>query len=219
LSLHASPLTVIALGCAVVSASILVGYLIVRPALTRVTKVMLLLGLGVFPIGAAAAGNVQGFEATKERSFCGACHVMAPHREDSDDPSSVSLSSRHARNAFFGDENCYACHADYGMFGTVLTKLGGMRHVWLYYAEYRTMPLDQAREKVRLRQPFPNSNCTECHSTQPTLWQKVPDHRASLDDLRADRISCASPGCHGFAHPNFRPAESAPAPTAPTSAP
>jgi cytochrome c-type protein NapC len=206
-TLHASPLTVIALGCAIVSASILVGYLVLRPAWTHTTKIALFLGLGVFPIAAAMAGNVEGFEGTKKREFCGACHVMALHRDDSDDKTSTSLSSRHARNALFGDENCYACHADYGMFGTVLTKMGGMRHVWLYYTEYRTTPMAEAKEKIHLLHPFPNENCMQCHSTDPTLWQKVPDHRASLEDLRADRISCASAGCHGYAHPNFRPSK------------
>jgi NapC/NirT cytochrome c family, N-terminal region len=206
LALDASPLTLIALGCAVVSATILVGFLVRRPALTRATKVALLFGLGVFPIGAAAASNVVGFEGTKNRQFCGSCHVMALHRDDSNDLTSGSLSSRHGRNALFGGQNCYTCHADYGMFGTVLTKLGGMRHVWLYYTQYRTTPMAEAKETIHLRQPFPNENCMQCHSTETTLWLKVPDHRAGLKDVRSDRISCASVGCHGFAHPNFRPA-------------
>ena len=85
-SLTSSPLAVLAIAFAVLSAVILIAYLVVRPPLVRATKIWLLLGLGVFPIGAAFAGNVQGFEATKERAFCGSCHVMALHRADSDDP-------------------------------------------------------------------------------------------------------------------------------------
>src|ERR1700689_4149792 len=102
-----SPLAVLELACAALSAVILVGYLVIRPPLVRATKLGLLLGLGVFPIGAAFAGNVQGFEATKARTFCGSCHVMALHRADSDDRASGSLAARHGRNAMFGDENCY----------------------------------------------------------------------------------------------------------------
>ena len=49
-----------------------------------------------------------------------------------------------------------------------------------------------------------NGNCMQCHSTRDTLWLKVPDHQASLDDVRAGRMSCASEGCHGLAHPFFR---------------
>jgi cytochrome c nitrite reductase small subunit len=202
MTLLASPLAVVELACAALAAIILVAYLVVRPPLVRATKIGLLFGLGVFPIGAAFSGNVQGFEATKERVFCGSCHVMALHQEDSDDRTSGSLASRHARNAMFGSENCYVCHANYGMFGTILTKAGGMRHVWLYLTEYRNTPLDEAKKTIHLREPaMMNGNCRQCHSTEDTLWLKVPDHRASLDDTRAGRLGCASAGCHGLAHP------------------
>lgn len=197
-----SPLSVVELACAALSATILVAYLVLRPPLLRATKIALLFGLGVFPIGAAFAGNVQGFEATKERAFCGSCHVMALHRADSDDAASGSLASRHARNAMFGSENCYVCHANYGMFGTVLTKAGGMRHVWLYLTEYRSTPIEEARKSIVLREPaMMNGNCMECHSTADPLWRKVPDHLATLDDTRAGHLGCASAGCHGLAHP------------------
>jgi cytochrome c-type protein NapC len=203
-----SPLAIVALVCAAIAATLLVAYLVVRPPLVGTTKVWLLFALGVFPIGAAFAGNVQGFERTKARTFCGSCHVMTPHAGDSSDPGSASLASRHARNALFGDDSCYACHADYGMYGTVVTKLGGMRHVWKYYAGgYRSMPLDEAKASIRLVKPFPNASCMQCHSTQGEIWQKVPDHRASLDEVRAGRVSCASGGCHGFAHPFTKSAE------------
>jgi cytochrome c-type protein NapC len=131
---------------------------------------------------------------------------MAPETSDSDNPHGTSLSSRHGRNKLFGNDNCYVCHADYGMYGTVLTKMGGMRHVWLYYTQYRKTKIADAKNEIHLRRPFPNDNCMQCHSTEDALWLKLPDHRAALDDVRADRVSCASKGCHGLAHPNFRPA-------------
>src|SRR6478672_11766570 len=101
---HASPLTLVALICAGAAALILIAYIVWRPPLAGATKIWLLLGLGVFPIGAAAAGNIEGFEATKKRHFCGSCHVMTPHASDSDDRTSLSLASRHARNHLFGEE-------------------------------------------------------------------------------------------------------------------
>ena len=206
-----SVLSTLALACAAISALILIGYLVMRPKLGHATKVWLALGLGVFPIGAAAAGNVQGFEATKEREFCGSCHVMSLHENDSNDPASVSLASRHARNKLFGSESCYACHADYGMFGTVVTKIGGMRHVWLYLTEYRKTPLEEAKRTITLRKPYPNDNCMQCHSTKLRLWSEVREHGALLDDVRSERVSCASAGCHGLAHPFFtQPAEGEP---------
>jgi hypothetical protein len=207
-----SPLAILALALAGLSAAILVSYLVARPPLVRATKVWLLLGLGVFPISAAFAGNVQGFEATKDRVFCGSCHLMSLHQQDSEDRASTSLAARHARNPMFGGENCYACHADYGMFGTVVTKMGGMRHVWMNLTEYRGVSLEEAKRTVRLREPEKmNDNCMQCHSTEDTLWLKVPDHMSSLEAVRGGRVSCASEGCHGLAHPFFGPAQSAPA--------
>jgi nitrate/TMAO reductase-like tetraheme cytochrome c subunit len=218
---HQPPLTLFALVCAGVAAAILIAYLVRRPPLVGATKVWLFLGLGVFPIGVAAAGNVQGFEATKERKFCGSCHVMIPHAADSNDQQSLSLASRHARNNLFGGTNCYVCHADYGMYGTILTKMGGMRHVWLYVTEFSNMPLEEAKKAIHLRKPFPNDNCMQCHSTQLTVWQRVPDHRSSLAEVRSGRISCASSGCHGFAHPSTKPAATEPsrAPSSPGASP
>ena len=201
------PITLLALVCALAAAVILVTYLVRRPPLVGATKLWLLLGLGLFPVGVAAAGNIAGFQATKQRNFCGACHVMAPHASDSNDTKSSSLASRHARNKLFGEENCYMCHADYGMFGTVMTKIGGMRHVWLYATEYKNVPIEEAKKTIHIRRPYPNDNCMQCHSTKLDIWLRLPDHKSSLEDVRSGRLSCASGGCHGFAHPFWKPAE------------
>ncbi len=155
---HLSPLTPVAVASATFSVILLVWFLVRRPPLDRSTKVALLAGLGIFPILAAGTVNIEGYQATQKREFCGSCHVMTPHARDSESTASAGLASRHARNPYFGDMNCYVCHADYGMFGTVLTKMGGMRHVWLYYTEYKGMPLEEAREKIHLLKPYPNLN-------------------------------------------------------------
>ncbi len=196
-----NPLLAAAIFCACVSAAIVLWFLIHRPALTTATKLALLVGIGLLPLATAATGNVAGFEATKSRRFCGSCHVMTPYKTDSEDPKSTSLAARHSRNALFGEENCYACHADYGMFGTITTKLGGMRHVYEYVFHYRDMPLDEARRKIHIRAPFQNDTCMHCHSTDGPLWNKVKDHASLVDRVRAGMVSCASEGCHGPAHP------------------
>lgn len=208
MSFPTSPLALIALACAALSALILVGFLLRRPPLDGVAKVILLLGLGVFPVGTAATGNIEGFQVTKQRNFCGSCHVMTPYSEDSGQSTSLSLASRHGRNRLFGAENCYVCHADYGMFGAVTTKINGLSHVYKYFSAYRTMPLEESRGKIHLYSPYKNENCMQCHSTELHLWQQIPDHKASVQDVRAGRISCASGGCHGFAHPFSKPAPS-----------
>jgi cytochrome c-type protein NapC len=163
-----------------------------------------LLGIGVFPIATAGTGNVAGYHATKATNFCGSCHVMTPYSDDSEDAASTTLAARHARNALFGDENCYACHADYGMFGTITTKLGGMRHVYEYTLHFHQLTVDEALPKIHIRNPFPNATCMRCHSTEVPGWQRIGDHRSLLDQLRAGTVSCASEGCHGPAHPFAR---------------
>jgi nitrate/TMAO reductase-like tetraheme cytochrome c subunit len=205
-TLTSDPLAMIALGAAAASALTLVWYLVRRPPLTRATRIALLLGIGVLPLITAGSGNLHGYQATKSRRFCGSCHVMSPYQLDSDDPHSTTLAARHARNPELGDDNCYYCHADYGMFGTVTTKIGGMRHVYENLTHYRGMSLAEAREKIRLRGRFHNETCMQCHSTTVPDWLEIDGHRSALDEIRTGQTSCTSAGCHGPAHPFSKPA-------------
>jgi nitrate/TMAO reductase-like tetraheme cytochrome c subunit len=191
----------ITIGFAAIATVLVLWYLLRRPLLTRTTKVVLLFGIGMLPLGAAMSGNYAGFEATKERSFCGSCHVMTPYANDSSDPKSETLAARHGRNEMFGDQNCYTCHADYGMFGTVKTKIGGLRHVYHYVLTYHDMPLEEARKSIHIREPFKNQTCMHCHSTQNSGWLAEPEHASIVVDVRSGAVSCASAGCHGPAHP------------------
>jgi NapC/NirT cytochrome c family protein len=196
------PFLLFALAAAGGAAILILWYLVRKPTLTRLTKISLLFGIGILPITTAGTGNVAGYHATKTTHFCtNGCHVMEPYGTDTLDLKSVSLASRHGRNQAFGEENCYNCHADYGMFGTVTTKLGGMRHVYEYLTHYHSMPIEESLVKIELRKPFRNAACIRCHSTENPIWNKIGDHASTLDKVRGDEISCASEGCHGFAHP------------------
>ena len=195
------PLALIALAAAALAAVVLVWFLVRRPALTRGTKIVLAFGLGILPLTTATSGNVSAFEATKRREFCGGCHVMVPYAADAANVASESLASRHSQNAAFGEESCYACHADYGMFGTVTTKIGGLRHVYYHLTEYGDMPLEEAYAKIHLVKPFTNGKCMRCHSTTGAAWNKVGDHQGLVEEMRKDTVSCTSEGCHGPAHP------------------
>jgi nitrate/TMAO reductase-like tetraheme cytochrome c subunit len=197
----ANPLIAAAIACAAAAAVLLLWYLLRRPQLNHTTKLVLLAAIGVLPLATATTGNVAGFEATKDRQFCGSCHVMTPYKDDSENPASLALAARHARNGLFGELNCYACHADYGMFGTVVTKMGGLRHIYEYVLHYRNMSLDEARRTIHIRRPFQNATCMHCHSTQGPTWNAVKEHASLLDRVRSGQISCASAGCHGPAHP------------------
>jgi cytochrome c-type protein NapC len=77
-----------------------------------------------------------------------------------------------------------------------------MRHVYEYYlGGYDKMSLEQALKVIHLRKPYDNLNCRQCHTTTLRGWRSVPDHEALKAELFANKVSCASAGCHGFAHP------------------
>jgi cytochrome c-type protein NapC len=197
-----STIGVVALVCIAGAATYLTLYLVRRPPLTLGVKLSLFLGLGVVPAIAAITSTVAGMEATTERQFCGSCHVMTAHYENAVDADSQSLAARHTRNPFFGQRSCYVCHADYGMYGYAMTKAGGIRHVYEYYlGGYKDMPLEEAKHTIHLRKPYDNTNCRQCHTTSLHDWRRVPDHEALKAELDANKVSCASAGCHGYAHP------------------
>lgn len=200
-------LGLVVLGASLAAAAILVRHLVKRPPLDLRAKLALLLGLGVLPALAAVTSTVAGMEATTHREFCGSCHVMDAHFRNASDPGAESLAARHSRNPFFGDRSCYVCHANYGMYGYPLTKAGGMRHVYEYYlGGYQQMSLEKALKVIHLRKPYDNLNCRQCHTTTGSDWRRVPDHGSLKAELDSNQVSCASGGCHGFAHPFSKPA-------------
>lgn len=204
-----------ALSGALLSILIIVWYLAKRPPLGRLAKVLLFLGLGVFPLGVALMGNIAGFEYTKTRQFCGSCHVMGPYVRDAGDPGSRSLASAHGRNKWFGHDNCYTCHADYGMFGAVTTKITGMSHLYHYITAYAGTGPDgeggptlklykrQDIEKKKLTEEqftkYVNGICKQCHSALDPIWLASGAHEGVAEDVRADRSACID--CHSEIHP------------------
>jgi cytochrome c-type protein NapC len=182
-----------ALVLAGVAAIMLIAYLVRRPALSPAVRLWLLAAVGLLPLGAALTGNLSGYQVTTQRSFCGSCHVMEPYTRDAADPESNSLAAVHSRNRAFGHQSCHACHRDYGIFGTVTTKLGGLRHAWSYYVGRWEQP-------IRLYRPYSNDSCRYCHSTTLTGFVEEPEHMAVKDDLARGTVSCAAAGCHGPPH-------------------
>jgi nitrate/TMAO reductase-like tetraheme cytochrome c subunit len=191
----------LAIGSALIAAAILLHHLFAKPKLLATTRLKLLLGLAVFPFIAAVSTTASGMERTTEREFCGSCHVMETHLSDLVDPNSPSLASRHSRNHQMGPHACYTCHADYGMLGYPMTKLTGMSHVYYYYlGGYKNWSLERFHAEVRIAKPFPNANCQQCHSGTLSSFANVKEHLGLQEELQANKVSCASAGCHGVAH-------------------
>ncbi|MEZ4293478.1 MAG: NapC/NirT family cytochrome c [Polyangiaceae bacterium] len=184
-----------AIACAGASAAVLLVYLIRRPPLTRATRVWLFAGLGPLPIAAAMAGNVSNLEVTKKREFCGSCHVMVPYTEDAKSPTSTGLAAKHSKNKWFGDESCYTCHADYGMFGLVVTKIGGMHHVWDYYTDDWDAP---GHRPPKLYKPYDNKSCKQCHAQSGP--REPIEHKVHREGIESGAVGCGKVGCHGPPH-------------------
>jgi nitrate/TMAO reductase-like tetraheme cytochrome c subunit len=206
-------LKLVALGCTVVAAAIIVWYLVRRPPLGRVTKVLLLLGLGLLPVLVALTGNIAGYEFTLSRAFCGSCHVMGPYIRDASDPKSQSLAAIHSRNHKFGDQSCYTCHADYEIFGAITTKLTGLKHLYFYITEYagtgpdgeggppielyKRQDLDKGKISQAAFNQRMNAVCEQCHSTYAATW--VEKHGDFAADVRSSSQICID--CHNEIHP------------------
>lgn len=211
-------LGVACIALALLSLAIIARHLVKKPALTFATKLWLSLGLGLLPGAAAVTNTVASLQTTTTRTFCGSCHVMVPYVGDASDPESQSLAARHGRNPYFGGSNCYVCHADYGMYGYPLTKLNGMRHVYEYYiGGWRSKTLDEALSEIHLRKRYDNTNCRQCHTGTLADWSAVPEHVSLAAELDNNDVSCASAGCHGYAHP-FTKSDGAQAGAMPPSA-
>jgi len=192
----------VTIACAVISAMILAYYLLRRPSLTHATKLWLALGIGVFPLGAGLAGNVAGLQATQNREFCGSCHVMTPFLAEATKAGNTNLAAIHSRNERFGGESCEVCHADYGMYGAITSKIDGMHHMWVYFTKFNGVPSPAAGgPKLKLAGKIPNSTCMQCHTGTLQDFADEPAHSVVIDDIRSGKASCMSKGCHGPAHP------------------
>ncbi len=196
-----TPINWVAIVCALGAFAIVGWYLVRRPPLVAVTKLWLLIGIAVLPIFSALTTNVVGLQTSTQVGFCGSCHVMTPYTDDLADPESTTLAAVHSRNKWFGSQACYTCHSNYGMFGTVLTKISGLGHVVAYNLNYRNTPLEDTIGNLELYSPFLNQACQQCHSMTSPNFKNEREHKSADDDLKEGKISCVSSGCHGPAHP------------------
>ena len=60
------------------------------------------------------------------------------------------------KNRFILTNQCYECHSDYGLAGTISARLSGVVHVLRYTTGRYMLP-------IKIAKPYPNSGCLECH--------------------------------------------------------
>src|SRR5262249_41967727 len=102
---------------------VLVLYSLIRyrgPASRPLAWGLLIVGVGLVPAASSALGTVLVLERSEKVQFCESCHLtMQRYVNDMRDSKSHSLAAVHFQNRYIPDDQCYACHTSYGLFGTV----------------------------------------------------------------------------------------------------
>ncbi len=83
------------------------------------------------------------------------------------------------------------------MFGGLKAKLGGLKHIYVYYLGNPPKP-----EDIKLYEPYNNRECLHCHAGARS-FEEGAVHAADpelLPALKANKVSCMSSGCHQVVH-------------------
>jgi nitrate/TMAO reductase-like tetraheme cytochrome c subunit len=151
----------------------------------------LLVAIGLVPIMVGFMTFAHGLESSTTVSSCGSCHVMTPYVRDLQDVKSDTLAATHFKNRFILENQCYTCHSDYGLGGTLSAKLAGLGHVWRYTTGRYELPIKIAR-------PYSNLRCLACHG-ESQKFLNAPGKKEMMSELVSGKTPCLE--CHGPAHP------------------
>jgi cytochrome c-type protein NapC len=177
----------------IVLSVVLIGLLIVRPSLMAVPggKILAFIALFILPITALALGAAVHLEDAKSTGFCLSCHTMEPYGKSLriDDPTYIPA-SHFQNNRIPTSAACYTCHTTYTMFGGVKAKLGGLRHLYIYY-------LGTVPAKLALYEPYNNRECLHCHAGMRVFEESSP-HKEMRGQLGGNEMSCLT--CHNKIH-------------------
>lgn len=188
----------IAIVILVLFSAVLAGVIAVRPAITvsRAGKILAFGVLFFLPLFSLAIGMQNEMERSKSTVFCLSCHIMEPYGKSLHIDDSSYIPAAHFQNHRVpADEACYTCHTNYAMFGTFKAKLGGLRHLYVYYLGKPPLP-----ENIELHEPFNNRECLHCHLGARS-FEEGATHNAdpeTLPAIKANTLSCMS--CHNVVH-------------------
>ena len=174
---------------------VLVATIVIRPSLTatRGGKQLAFVVMFLLPVVVASMGASEHMERSEETQFCLSCHIMAPYGRSLHIDDKTYVPAAHFQNARIPrDEACYTCHTDYAMYGTLLTKLHGLRHVYVQY-------LGKPENPIQLYTPYNNRECLHCHAGARS-FEEGAAHMAIMSDIVSNQISCMSSGCHSNVH-------------------
>ena len=169
-----------------------------RPgSLTPTARGWLFVAVGLVPVIVAFLSFAHGLEDSATVSSCGSCHVMAPFVQDLRNASSDTLAATHFKNRYIRENQCYTCHSDYGLAGTMKAKFEGLGHVWRYNVGSYTVP-------IKLNHPYSNVRCLGCHGASQKFLNSAGHPKEEMHNLMNGTVSCID--CHGPAHPEQKKA-------------
>jgi nitrate/TMAO reductase-like tetraheme cytochrome c subunit len=160
-----------------------------RRGLTAASKTLILGAIVVLPAIVVFLATANGMSESMTVNACGDCHAMESHVADLRNPASDSLAAVHYKNRYIQTDQCYTCHSDYGMFGTVSAKLEGLGHV--YHNTTGNYP-----KPIKIKSPYSNLRCLSCHGGAANFVAK--HEKEMIPNLMADKDKCLD--CHGPAH-------------------
>jgi len=162
-----------------------------RTGVTPTARGWLFVAVGLVPLMVAFLSFAHGLESSTTVPACGSCHVMTPFVSDLQNVTSDTLAATHFKNRYIQERQCYTCHSDYGLAGTLRAKFDGLGHVWRYTTGTYEQPIKIAR-------PYPNVRCLGCHSASQKFLKSPGHPKEAVPELMSGKTSCLD--CHGPAH-------------------
>lgn len=168
---------------------------LIRPSVTvgAAGKIVAFIALAVLPGFCLIGGMNAHVQQSEQTRFCISCHSMELYgRSLYVDDTSYIPAAHFQNHRVPADEACYACHADYTLFGPLKDKLRGVTRI---YFQYVSTPPDP----IRISGGYSNAQCLRCHLGARS-FQENAIHAAIMDTLISNQMSCLSSGCHDTAH-------------------
>ena len=165
------------------------------------------LGLCVLPVFMMLFGAFTTVERSKSVEFCHSCHsAMNLYVSDMEDPASTSLAAVHYKQRWITQNECYRCHADYGVWGSADAKLRGFAHLYHWLVSSKTA---LGEEQIRTYHRYRNQVCLDCHAGGADFLASgrgvhlmIARNLVERDpDTGAEGTSCMT--CHSPAHPSL----------------
>jgi cytochrome c nitrite reductase small subunit len=166
-------------------------------AVTPTSRGWLFVAVGLVPVMVAFLSFAHGLEESTTVAACGSCHVMTPFVQDLQNVKSDTLAATHFKNRYIRESQCYTCHSDYGLGGTIKAKFEGLGHVWRYTVGAYELP-------IKIAKPYPNVRCLGCHGASQKFLNAAGHPKEEMHNLMDGTVQCIA--CHGPAHPEQKKA-------------